>query len=243
MQAMMTTDRRREDDGISDRIHILLAMGGAAAKPLQGILTTAGFQVKTVDTAALVVKTIHREKPDVIVLDARFQRYHYLAICQNIDQLPFDTQLLVLLPTRDTTSLLQSLDHGADDCLAAPFGHTEVLVRIRVLLNRLHQQAQARRSYPHIEIIPTERLVIIDGTKLHLTVLEFDLIAALANQPGTVIPRARLAQLVWGDDWVGDCRVVDSHICRLRRKLQSSGLRQPCVHSIRGIGYVFRPED
>ncbi|HEX2951405.1 MAG TPA: response regulator transcription factor, partial [Armatimonadota bacterium] len=132
---------------------------------------------------------------------------------------------------------------GADDCLALPLSDSEIIVRIRIMLQNYQRQSQAKRKYPHIEILTEERRVIINGTSLHLTVIEFDLLAVLTNRPGIVVSRQSLAQLVWGDDWVGDERLVDSHMCRLRKKIQAAGLHTSLLLCVRGVGYVFRPDE
>lgn len=241
--ATIENRKKQKDQNLSSQALIILAMGNLAAKPLQAVIETAGFQVKVVENYSLIMKHIQQYEPDVLVLDTRFQRYEYLSLCRWINQIFPAIQQLILLPTRDATQLSLALDYGADDCLVAPFCSADVLVRIQVLLrHHLHEQT-TQRKYANIEIIPPARQVIINGRELQLTALEFDLIEALSQHPGTVISRQQLVQIVWGDNGGGDYRVVDSHICHLRKKIHDSGLPYALVQSVRGAGYIFQPEE
>ncbi|HEY3416386.1 MAG TPA: response regulator transcription factor, partial [Armatimonadota bacterium] len=212
---------------------IILALCGSSARPLQVLLENEGFHVSSVDNHVAMLKLVRETRPDLLVLDARNKNLHYPTICDNLRRFVCNLQILVLLPTREMTTILRALGNGADDCLVAPFSYSDVLVRIRILLCRQQQQRQSRRSFARVEILPDERQVLVDGTALKLTVLEFSLLDILSNWPDVVIPRDRLAAIAWGEDGVSDCRLVDAHICRLRKKLRSRGLPENPIQSVR----------
>jgi DNA-binding response OmpR family regulator len=90
--------------------------------------------------------------------------------------------------------------------------------------------------------LPEQRKVLVQGKEVLLSALEFDILVTLARRPEIVLSREQLADLVWGDDFSGDLRLVDSHVYRLRGKLTESGT-DPCpIVTVRGVGYAFRPE-
>jgi len=181
------------------------------------------------------------DRPDLLILDTRYYRYNYLAICDALRRQADDLPVLVLLPMRDADLLYHTLDHGADDCLTVPFSHADVVVRVRVLLRRRRQQ-QTLPISSHLIINKSERQATVNEMPLKLTAIEFDLLAVLADHPRVVMSREQLVALVWGDADAENCRLVDSHICRLRKKMQDSGLTHDGIHSVRSIGYIFRPD-
>ncbi len=221
---------------------VLLAMSGSLAAALRAHLHAEGFALETVDMATQIVPSARRMLPDLLVLDARFRAFDILAVLDNLRFALEALPILVLLPTRETGQILRVLDQGADDCLALPFSLAELVMRMRVLLRRHRRQQQQQRQFPHFEIRPDEHQVLVDGQSVQLTALEFHLLDVLSSRPGVVMPRDRLVNLVWGDEWAGDYRVVDSHISRLRRKLTRTAHADCPVRSVHGVGYVFRPD-
>ncbi len=240
MGELYADDPGRAAEAVAARAHLLLAMSGAAGTPLCETLENEGFVVGCVEQPAQIVARVQAEAPDLLVLDARTHRYNYLAVCDDVRGLLGDLPILVLLPTRDPVQLQRALDHKVDDCLVTPFGRNEVCVRVRVLLSRRRHQEVC--TLPNLTIHPAERQVTVNGTRQHLTRIEVALISALARHVGRVLSRERLAFLVWGDEGVGDLRVVDAHISRLRRKLLRCGLAAACLQNVRGVGYLFRPD-
>ena len=93
-----------------------------------------------------------------------------------------------------------------------------------------------------MEIDQEARQALLNGAPVELTALEFDLLVALARRPRAVLTREMLIQLVWGTDFYGDERLVDSHIYRLREKLRAAGLDPTPIVTVRGAGYAFRPQ-
>jgi DNA-binding response OmpR family regulator len=162
-----------------------------------------------------------------------------LEVCRRI-QADRPVPVLMLTARDDETDLLVGLAVGADDYLTKPFSLRELAARVHALLRRVERAATAgSRSQPPISlgdlmIIPSERRVSRNGTEVHLTPTEFDLLVHLAGRPRTVLPRERLLAEVWG--WTESCgtRTVDSHVKALRRKLGADLIR-----TVHGVGYAL----
>ncbi|WP_449193610.1 winged helix-turn-helix domain-containing protein [Actinomadura sediminis] len=149
--------------------------------------------------------------------------------------------VLMLTARDDETDLLVGLGVGADDYVTKPFSMRELVARIRAVLRRVGRpapepRADAQRAEPlragGLEVDPEARRVRRDGREVHLTPIEFDLLACLVRNRGTVLTRAVLLERVW--DWTdaSGTRVVDSHVKALRRKLG-----QGLIRTVHGVGY------
>jgi DNA-binding response OmpR family regulator len=135
---------------------------------------------------------------------------------------------------------------GADDYLTKPFSLRELAVRVRAILRRVERIGQQPSSEPIVhgglEIDPARRRVMVDGGEVQLTPLEFEILLALAREPGVVFTRELLMDRVWGyRDYAGG-RVVDSHVARIRRKLGEDGNEPRFIRTVHGVGYAFRED-
>lgn len=141
----------------------------------------------------------------------------------------------------DITDKILGLEFGADDYITKPFDLREVIARIRTILRRVDQANNGKNTeskvirFKQIEIIVEEHLVKQNGIPIDLTPKEFDLLMTLINHRGKTFTRSELLDIVWGYDFVGDTRTVDTHIQRLRKKLDASDL----ITTVFGIGYKF----
>jgi DNA-binding response OmpR family regulator len=136
---------------------------------------------------------------------------------------------------------------GADDYLTKPFSLRELASRVKAILRRVERIAASSSSEPlrrgPLEVDPSRRRVIVDGSEIALTPLEFEILVALAREPDVVLSRDQLMDRVWGyRDYAGG-RVVDSHVARLRRKLGEDGQEPRFIRTVHGVGYAFRPQD
>ena len=135
---------------------------------------------------------------------------------------------------------------GADDYLTKPFSLRELTVRVRAILRRVDRIASTPSSDPielaGLSIEPSRRKVTLDGQEVQLTPLEFEILLAMARDPGVVFTREQLMDRVWGyRDYAGG-RVVDSHVARIRRKLGEDGAEPRFVRTVHGVGYAFADE-
>ena len=154
---------------------------------------------------------------------------------------PFDPELpvLVLSAHAGRLDVLRYFEHGADDVVPKPFGYAELRARLGALLRRagMLRLGEVLRV-DELTIDSRSRLVRLDGQPLALTQREYQLLTHLAADPDRVFTKNELLREVWG--WVGHTRTLDSHACRLRRKLQRDG-DQRWMISLWGVGYALRP--
>jgi DNA-binding response OmpR family regulator len=195
-------------------------------------LRSEGFDARSVDDGARAVEVCRRTKPDLVVLDLMLPGLDGLEVCRRI-QADRRVPVVMLTARDDETDLVIGLSVGADDYVAKPFSPRELVARIRAVLRRVEHAAEGVvLRHQGIELDPTSRQVLLDGAQVHLTPIEFDLLAHLLARPGAVFRRDQLLADVWGYADGAGPRTVDSHVRALRRKLG-----EDVVRTVHGVGY------
>lgn len=216
---------------------------------VRNYLVREGFAVYLAENGPEAIESVRRYRPDVVVLDIMLPGMDGYQVLQEIRK-ESDVYVLMLTARSEEIDKVMGLTMGADDFLSKPFSPRELVARIRALQRRsrtatLSENAKADKAgrdtsrelvFDGLQIDPAGREVRVDGERVELTALEFDLLLALASYPGVVLTREQLIEKVWGYDFYGDERVVDVHIKELRRKLRDS---QPprLIKTLRGVGY------
>lgn len=148
--------------------------------------------------------------------------------------------IIMVTARTDTYDIVAGLEAGADDYLTKPFEMKELAARIRAMLRRSrdHDSGPARIELGgRDEILPDEGVVRCDGDEVHLTRTEFRLLCELAGSPGRLFSREALLETVWGYEYVGDTKLVDAHIHRLRSKIEVDSSNPRHIVTVRGLGY------
>lgn len=226
--------------GDTSTAHVLVVEDDATInEALSDRLRAEGFKVTAAfdGPGAVVAFTEHR--PDLVVLDIMLPGFDGLEVCRRI-QAERPVPVLMVTARDDETDILVGLGVGADDYLTKPFRMREVVARVRALLRRVERAAELARSsraaHTHggVSLDPASRSVTVDGSAVHLTPTEFDLLDALLREPGVVRRREELLREVWG--WSDDLgsRTLDSHIRSVRAKVGASRIR-----TVHGVGYAF----
>jgi DNA-binding response OmpR family regulator len=210
------------------------------------VLTKAGMDVRAVASGAACMEELHRQVPDVVVLDLGLPDADGTEVCR---QIRAETQCYVLMLTAraEEVDLLIGLAVGADGYMAKPFSPRELVARVQAMLRfprpvqvggpAAATSEESVRRLAELEVDEESREVRVDGAVVDLTRTEFDLLAALASRPGRVLQRETLLREVWQTDWEGNLRLVEAHMSNLRRKLVAAGLSSPEIRTVRGVGY------
>jgi DNA-binding response OmpR family regulator len=202
-------------------------------------LRAEGFEVVQAHDGPGAVTAFEEHVPDLVVLDLMLPGFDGLEVCRRI-QASRPVPVLMLTARDDETDLLVGLAVGADDYVTKPFSMREVVARIRALLRRVERAAalaasgDARTDVGGLSIDGAARRVTVQGADVHLTPLEFDLLSALAAEPGTVRGRDVLMREVWGWADASGTRTLDSHVKALRAKI---GFER--VRTVHGVGYAL----
>jgi len=217
------------------------------AQLIQLYLEKEGFTCRVCRDGVTAVQLFHEIKPDLIILDLMLPGLDGLEVCAQIRQKPGtkDPYILMLTAKGDELDRIIGLSTGADDYMVKPFSPRELVARVRALLRRNLRQGGQSRSYqtPHFTVDLDQRIAqrhLSDQEEvLDLTTLEFDLLTTFVSYPGRVWNRTQLIEKLWGSDFFGDERVVDTHIARLRKKIEPDPSNPIFVKTVIGVGYRF----
>ena len=208
-------------------------------------LQAAGFEVLTAVDGVEGLARARTEHPDLVLLDVMLPRMDGLEVCREIRR---DSTLpIVMLTARgDTIDVVVGLESGADDYVTKPFEMAVLVARVRAALRRRIREPATPggdlvRLGP-LRIDVAGRTVERDGTPVPLTRTEFDVLLELARRPGQVFTREQLLDGVWGYDFLGDSRLVDVAVGRLRAKVERDAAEPELIVTVRGVGYkAVRP--
>jgi DNA-binding response OmpR family regulator len=180
----------------------------------------------------------------LVILDLMLPKIEGLELCRRLRARSEYTPVLMLTAKSSEADRVVGLELGADDYLTKPFGIRELLARVKAVLRRVDTVASLARSGGRIEIAGLAidldgRRVAVDGRPADLTAKEFDLLVQFARHPGRVYTRAQLLEQVWGHAHASYQHTVNSHINRLRAKIEADPSRPRYVLTVWGVGYRF----
>jgi DNA-binding response OmpR family regulator len=205
-------------------------------------LRREGYEVASAEDGEKGLELFRSSRPDLVVLDVMLPRMDGLAVCRAIRR---ESDVPVIMLTARDTELdtVVGLEVGADDYLTKPFSMVELVARIRAMLRRAaprHGTAPERVELRGLAIDVARRRVTVEGSEVELKPREFDLLAHLAGSPGRVFTREQLLASVWGLDYSGDPRTVDTHVKTIRERLSDQAEAPRWIETVRGVGYRFR---
>lgn len=184
------------------------------------------------------LEKIKTKNPDIIILDLMLPELSGLEICKRLR--PHNHVPIIILSAKNKDiDRITGLELGADDYVTKPFSPKEIVVRTKTVLRRIgKRQKQAKvLTFPGLYINKNYRLVEADGKEIALTPKEFDLLWTMVVSSKTVFSREKLLKTVWGYDYFGDIRTVDTHIKSLRNKLGKKAASY--LKTVWGVGYKF----
>ncbi len=216
-------------------------------------LRKAHYEVVTASNGRRALELARQEHPDLILLDLMLPGIDGLEVCRQLRALSrpegAQTPIIMITARGEEVDRVVGLELGADDYVTKPFSMRELLARVKAVLRR----AQARDESPSgqseilagpggLRVDPSCREASAGAAKIELTRLEFDLLYSLLANRGRVMTREKLLEQVWGYDYSGDTRAVDSAVKRLRSRLRAADPLADGIEAVRGLGYKFQGE-
>ncbi len=218
------------------------------AQLIQQTLEKEAFSCTIAHNGLKGLELFRAQQPDLIILDLMLPGLDGLEVCTRIRQQPGpkDPYILMLTARGEEIDRIIGLSTGADDYLVKPFSPRELVARVRALLRRSLRYGGQQQVYltQHFSLDLDQHTAIrqLDSQapeNLDLTPLEFNLLATLLSYPGRVWSRTQLIEKLWGHDFFGDERVVDTHIRRLRQKVEPDSGNPTFIKTVVGVGYKF----
>ncbi len=220
---------------VDDDVHI--------TEVIQLFLQNKGYLVVTAGTGVSALQHLRTQTIHCMVLDLMLPDMTGLEVCEQTRKMS-DLPILMLTAKGERDDKIQGLQYGADDYLVKPFDPYELIARVGSLLRRTYIMPKQTTlkpviTYDTLQIDTVEMTVKIRNALVYLTPREFQLLVTFTKHPNRVFHRQHLLDVVWGEDYFGEDRVVDVMVTRLRNKLATDHERWK-IETIRGIGYKFK---
>lgn len=203
-------------------------------------LTKEGYQVTTANDGEEGLDKFNQVKPDMVLLDVMMPKMDGLEVCRRIRKLG-NTPVMMLTAKGETFDKVLGLELGADDYIVKPFSPREVIARIKAVLRRFAEPVVPDNTivrFPQLEVNLGNYQVKAKGQVIACTPKEVEILHLLSSNAGQVFSREQILSRVWGYDFFGDTRTVDTHIKRIRQKLPQEGVPWSLV-TVYGVGYKF----
>lgn len=201
-----------------------------------------GFKVIEAADGAEALVQVQAGKPDIILLDIMMPVLDGLEVCKQVRKIS-DVPIIMLTAKDSDDDRILGLEIGADDYISKPFNTREVVARVKAVLRRTSQSISSSNKqvleYPNLMINLSEYRVVAFGREITFTAKEMELLWCLASNPGIVFSRNQLLEKIWGYTYYGDTRTVDTHIKRVRHKLDIPPDSSWDIMTVWGVGYKF----
>jgi two-component system alkaline phosphatase synthesis response regulator PhoP len=202
-----------------------------------------GYGVVTARDGRQALDRFREVRPDLVILDLMLPEIPGTEVCRIIRQ-ESETPIIMLTAKDSEIDKIVGLELGADDYVTKPFSLPELQARIRALLRRSEArvtvEGPASVDLGGVQVDLAGHRVLRDGEELPVRPKAFELLAFLVRQPGQVFTREQLLENVWGYEYAGETRTVDVHVHALRALIEDDPARPRYLHTVRGVGYVFR---
>jgi two-component system alkaline phosphatase synthesis response regulator PhoP len=210
----------------------------AIVRGLEDNLRYEGYETLAATSGEEGLARALSEAPDLVLLDVMMPRRSGWDVCRELRQRGVDVPIIMLTARGEEGDRVRGLELGADDYVSKPFSLRELLARVRAVLRRPGpRQKFEKLIFGDVRIHRRGRRVTRSGREVRLTRREYDLLVYLAEHQGDVVTRERLLDEVWGYERFPTTRTVDTHVLRLRRKLEADPDRPRYIHTVHGQGY------
>lgn len=207
---------------------------------IKAFLEDAGYTTVLADDGLEGIEQFHKCSPDLVLLDLMLPKIDGFAVCELIRK-ESSIPVIMLTARDDDDSQIKGFDALADDYITKPFTMPLVMRRIEAVLRRTEQGNQTENTVIHYKEISLDIdsfTVLVNGENISLTTREFEILKLLLENQGRVFTRDNLLNTIWGYDYFGDAKIVNTHIKNIRRKLGVD-----YIDTIRGVGYKIEKEN
>jgi DNA-binding response OmpR family regulator len=207
-------------------------------------LETDGFRVVAAADGREALTLFRSERPDLVLLDLMLPELSGIEVCRII-RAESGVPIVMLTAKDSELDKVVGLELGADDYVTKPFSLRELTARIRALFRRADAGVAVEDAPAVVDLGPIQadlggRRLLRDGVVVPIKPKAFELLAFLIRHPGQVFTRDQLLERVWGYDFAGETRTVDVHVHWLRSRIEADPANPAFLHTVRGVGYVFR---
>lgn len=242
---------------MEDRLKILVVDDDPSIRELMQVYLEEEFIVIHAENGLAAIEKVQTDKPSLVLLDIMIPKLNGWEVCKQIRTFSHVPIIMVSAKGEEIDKIL-GLELGAEDYITKPFSPRELQARVKAQIRRSligkgtevkkgssdstrlgNMISDAILDLPHLYINLIKHQVLLNGLEVELTTKEFDLLVFLARNRGQVFTREQLLNKVWGFDYAGDTRAVDSAIKRLRKKINNEERNLIFIHTVRGIGYRF----
>lgn len=202
-----------------------------------------GYEVIEADNGELGVKLALKEKPAIIILDVMLPGIDGFKVCKIIRNEDEKVGIIMLTAKSQDLNKIMGLEYGADDYIIKPFNPMELLLRIKALLRRISDYEEKKGIIQgKFKLDIYAKRIFKNNKEIDLTPKEYSIIKLFIENPNKAFSRDELMDLVWGEDYIGDPKIVDVNIRRLRSKIECSSLNEKFIETIWGFGYRWRDD-
>jgi two-component system response regulator ResD len=220
-------------------MRILIADGDEIVRnELKMLLSSEGFEVHSVSDGISAIKHFRRHDYNMAILEAHLPELNGTIVARQMRKI-VDVPFIILSSDSDECSILNAFALGAEDCVLKPFSAKQLVAKVKAILRRTSGQSKLPEKsivYDGLHIDTVSHKVFIEDTQVFLTPKEYDLLLFLAKNPNMAFSREKLLNEIWGQDYIGTDRTVDTHVKTLREALKS---QHHHISTVRGFGYMF----
>ena len=203
-----------------------------------------GYEVIEVDNGEDGIKIAINEKPAIVILDVMLPGIDGFNVCKRIREEEKNIGIIMLTAKSQDIDKIIGLEYGADDYIVKPFNPMELLLRIKAILRRIGDEEEKRTiEQGRFKIDTYAKKVFKSDKEIDLTPKEYSIIKLFLENPEKAFSRDELMDLIWGENYIADPKIVDVNIRRLRSKIESSSSKQGYIETIWGFGYRWRGEE
>ena len=200
-----------------------------------------GYEVDEAVDGMQAIQVCRKENFDLIIMDVMMPELDGFSACREIKKFKPDTPIIMLSARGEEYDKIHGFELGSDDYVVKPFSPKELMMRVNAVIKRTHtsEQKEVKKdvfTYKGLSVDFSARIVTVDGKRVEMTPKEYDLFFYMVKNKGLALTRESLISEVWGYDFFGDERTLDTHIKLLRKSL---GEYSRCIVTLRGVGYRF----